>query len=273
MLFACGIFRVVFSCCIKLSLYIFFFSVISKLALPVLCSCCIRVLKKQQTKKRKKWCVIFLCCTFQCVTFFCYIIPMWNTLWYFVLLFFACGTWSGILYYIFWCVERTLVCCNIFFRVWNTHWYFLLYFSACRTRSGIYYYIFCMCGTCTGIFYYTFLRVELALIFCVIFFPMCNALWYFVLYFSTYGTRSFFSLIFSILLVWKYIWFIQTFKRKKKNPSCIFPVEFFRVVFFRVVLFVLYFLCYIFCIVLSVLYFSVIYFLCCIFRVIFSVLY
>ena len=85
-----------------------------------------------------------------------------------------------------------LYCCVVFFNVWI----FVLYFSACGTCFGIFYYIFLLwnvlwyfvlyvsvCGTRTGILFYFFPCVELVLFFCIIFFRVRNALWYFELYF------------------------------------------------------------------------------------------
>ena len=115
---------------------------------------------------------------------------------------------------------------------------FVLYFSACGTRSGILCCIFPCVNT---------------LVFRVVFFCMWNAL---LLFFNSYFP-----------LVWNYIWFIQTFKRKKtKISSCIFLVVLF-------VFFCVFFWCCTFRVVFFVLYSSVLYFLCCIFCVIFFVLY
>ena len=111
-----------------------------------------------------------------------------------------------------------------------------------------------------------FPRVERALLFCVIYFCVWNALWYLVLYFSACGTCPCSYLTVSFPLVWNYIWFTQTFKRGAKNSKlyfscCIFCVLFF--VFFCVVFFVLYF----FVLYISVPYFSC-FFVIYIFRVV-----
>ena len=138
----------------------FYSSVISKLPLPVLCSCCMRFVKKQKIKK-------------SCVILLCYIFPR-----------------VKILCYIFFCLKRALVFCIIFFCVWNALWYFVLYFYVCGTRSGILCYIFPHVERALVFCVIYFPRVERALIFCVIFFRVWNALWYFVLYFSACGTRT-----------------------------------------------------------------------------------
>ena len=74
-------------------------------------------------------------------------------------------------------------------HVWNALWYFVLYFSACGTRSGVLCYIF--------------LRVERALVFCVIFSLMWNALWCFVLY---------------IFRVWNALWYFVLYILRLWNP-------------------------------------------------------
>ena len=59
--------------------------------------------------------------------------------------------------------------------------------------------IFSACGTCYGFFCLIFLHVELTLVFCVIFYSLWNALWYFVFHFSAFGMLSdILSYIFSL---------------------------------------------------------------------------
>ena len=129
----------------------------------------------------------------------------------------------------------------------------MLYFSACGTRSGIFCYIFsasgtrsgehalvfCVvfsaCGTRSDILRCIFLCVDCALIFCVVFFCMWNALLYFLLY---------------IFCVWNSLWYFMFY-----FPACVMLSGI---------------LCYIFLHVERALIFCVIYFtdflfiLCCI---------
>ena len=162
-LYACCIFCVVFSCCMKLSFPVCFYSsVIRKFSLPVLCSCCIRVVKKKQKK-------------------------------HYVLYFSACGTRSGILCCIFPRVERALVFFVIYFPTFLfiscciilTLISFIFFHSAFLKISLIYALWYC------EILCYIFPCLERALVLCYIFPHVENALvlWNFLLYFSTCGTR------------------------------------------------------------------------------------
>ena len=75
---------------------------------------------------------------------------------------------------IFACVERALVFCVVF--------------SACGKRSGILCYI--VWPVERALVFGDFLHVELTLVFCDLYFLICYALLYFVLYLSLYGTCS-----------------------------------------------------------------------------------
>ena len=107
--------------------------------LPVLCLCCLHVVKN--IHKEKKWCIVFF--------------RVLNVLWYCVLYFTACGTCSGILCYIFLCVEGPLVFCVIFYRMWNALWYFVFNFFWFSLHFVLYYnfltflqfYLFRLFGT------------------------------------------------------------------------------------------------------------------------------
>ena len=96
-----------------------------------------------------------------------------------------------------------------------------------------------------------FLCVERALVFCVVFFHVWNALWYFVLYFSACGTCS--CVLFCIFL--------------RVEHALIFCVKFFCV------LNVLWYFCYIFPCVERALIFFAVYFLCVEFGRVFCVVY
>ena len=121
---------------------------------------------------------------------------MWNSLWYFVIYFFVCGTRSGILCYIIPRVERALV-------LWN----YVLYFSACGKRSGILCYLFfaflfILCWIIPTLispksFFSSCLKLYLiyALWYCRImsYIFACgthSSLWNLMLYFSACGTHS-----------------------------------------------------------------------------------
>ena len=125
--------HVVFSCCMKFSF-------------PVLCLCCILVVKKTI---EKKLCVIFF--RFR-------------------------GMRSGILYYNFPHVEHSLVLLCSIFCEWNALWrYCVIFFHAC---SALWRYcvIFSACGTRSSVIVLYFLRVERALVLLCYIFCVWNAL-------------------------------------------------------------------------------------------------
>ena len=137
-----------------------------------------------------------------------------------------------------------------FFVVWNALRYFVCYiFSACGTRYGIVesnviYFLLVLCSCCmregtqkklkqkTKMMCCIFSRVDCALVFCIVFFCLWNALWYFVLYFNVCGMRSVFfcyifprverTLVFYVIFfyVWNGIWyFVLYFIRVKKRSG------------------------------------------------------
>ena len=125
----------------------------------LLCSCCMRVVKKQKKND--------------------------------VLYFSARGTRSGILCYIFPRVECALILlCYIFPRVeralalfcyifcaWNALWRYCVIFSACGMRYGVIVLYFSTCGTRSGVIVLYFPHVERALGLLYYIFRAWNALW------------------------------------------------------------------------------------------------
>ena len=101
---------------------------------PVMCSCCLRVVKKLKMlccifprwERALLFCVIFFPRVegnlVLCVTFFC----LQNALYYFVLYSYMCVTRCGVLCCIVLCVEHALVISVAVFHVWNALWYFVL---------------------------------------------------------------------------------------------------------------------------------------------------
>ena len=112
----------------------------------------------------------------------------------------------------------------------------VLYFSA-REIFVIYFSVW---GTRSGILCYIFPSVERALVFCVIFFCLWNAYWYFVLYISACGTRTGIFVLF--FCVWNAHWHFVLYV--SANGTCsgtlyfIFPLVehalVFCIIFFRV---------------------------------------
>ena len=108
------------------------------------------------------------------------------------------------------CINVLYACCIfVFYEIFLAQvlWNFVLYISACGTRSGdveifVIYFPPVLCLFCMYVVkkkqkqknkkwcVVYFLRVKHALVFCVIFFGVWNALWYVVLYFSARRTRS-----------------------------------------------------------------------------------
>ena len=145
-------FRVLFSGCIKLSL-------------PVLCSCCMLVVKKLNRKKndvlyfpRVERALVF------CVIFF----HAWNALWHYWVIFF--GAWNALKRY-----------CVIYLCMWNLLWLYRVIFYACGTRSGVIVLYFPRVERTLALLCYIVLRVECALALLCHIFRALNALWYFVL--------------------------------------------------------------------------------------------
>ena len=134
--------------------------------------------------------ILFLSCLFEnifdlrALVFFNSVLYtcVWNALWYcgnLVLYFSSCGTFSGIVEFrvkIFCLCCVRVVCVLFLINKKDRKKHYVVYFSVCGTRSGILCYIF--------------LHMERALVFCVVFFRMCNMPWYFVLCLSVCGTHS-----------------------------------------------------------------------------------
>ena len=136
-------FRVLFLCCMRLSL-------------PVLCSCCMLVVKKAEKND-----VLYFCAHRTVSGILCYILS-------------ARGTRSSNIVLYFPRVEHALALLCYIFCAWNKLWRYCVVFSACVTRSVIIVLYFSMCGTRSGVIVLYFLHVEHALVFCVKFITFCN---------------------------------------------------------------------------------------------------
>ena len=122
----------------------------------------------------------------------CCILCVWNALWHYCVIFYACGTRSvvivlysprmeralALLCYTFLHVERALALLCYIFRVWNALWRYCVIFSAFGGPAR---------GMRSGVIVLYFLRVECALVLCVKFISSCNILTLFFarVYFKT----------------------------------------------------------------------------------------
>ena len=107
-----------------------------------------------------------------------------------------CGIHSDIFWYIFLHVERAMVFCVVFFTC-GTRSDILCYIFSCLPLNSVSFAAF-IASSYSSLSSYifkkaelfrvaSFRRVEFTLVFCVIFFRLWNALWYFVLYLSAFG--------------------------------------------------------------------------------------